>query len=238
MNFKGKTAVVTGGTRGIGKAIVLRLRRYGCNVIATGTKRNLKKSQRINGVRYEKLDFLVPESIASFIAVIQKLKNIDILINNAGINIIESIDSLQKENWDKVLQVNLTGPMNISKEIVPLMKRGGKILNVSSIWGIMAKEKRHSYAAAKTGLIGLTKTMALDLAARGVLVNALCPGFTITELTRESLSKKEIISLARQIPLKRFAHVDEIAEFAVFLCSDLNTYITGQALVIDGGFSI
>ncbi len=240
MNFKGKTAIITGGSKGIGKAICDFLWQLDCNVIATGTSVNKKGFPSKNRWRYLQLDLLDQDSIESFIRTIKKLDHIDVLINNAGINIIESIDKLKKDNWDKILQVNLTGPMLLTKEVSFVMKRKkkGKILNVSSIWGVISKEKRDAYCASKTGLIGLTRAMALDMAPYNILVNALCPGFTMTELTKSTLSKSEIDSLANQIPLGRFADVEEMARTAVFMCSDLNTYITGQTIVADGGFTI
>lgn len=240
MKFKGKNAIVTGGTRGIGKAICDSLWRLGCNVIATGTSVDKKGFLVKQSWRYLRLDLLDPKSIKSFIKTIKKLDHIDVLINNAGINIIESIDKLNKDNWDVMLQVNLTGPMLLAKEVSSVMKKRkkGRILNVSSIWGVISKEKRDAYCATKTGLIGLTRAMALDLAPYNILVNALCPGFTMTELTKSTLSKSEIDSLSAQVPLGRFACVEDIARVAVFLCSDLNTYITGQAIVVDGGFTI
>lgn len=240
MNFKEKTAIVTGGSRGIGRAICDFLRRLGCNVIATVTTVNKKGFPAKRRWRYLQLDLLDPKSVRSFIKTIKKLDHIDVLINNAGINIIEPIDKLKRDNWDKILQVNLTGPMLLTKEVSSIMKKKkkGKILNVSSIWGVISKEKRDAYCASKTGLIGLTRAMALDLAPYNILVNALCPGFTMTELTESTLSKSEIDCLANQIPLGRLADVEEMARTAVFMCSDLNTYITGQTIVVDGGFTI
>ncbi len=240
MDFRGKKAIVTGGTRGIGKSIVKKLWQLGCNVIATGTNISSKKFLSKQRLRYLELDLSDNASIYSFIDKVSKLKQIDILVNNAGINIIEPIDKLEKDNWDKIIQVNLTGPMLLSKQVALMMKKRkrGRVLNVSSIWGVIAKEKRNSYAASKTGLIGLTRAMSLDLAPFNILVNTLCPGFTLTELTKASLSKSEIEELSAEVPLKRFAKVEEIANAAAFLCSDLNTYITGQTLVIDGGFTV
>lgn len=238
MELKNKTAIVTGGTRGIGKAICNALLKSGCNVIATGTSK--KAPYKKKGIRYLQLDFLDTESIKSFLKTTRELTRIDILINNAGINIIESLNKLNKDNWDKVLQVNLTGPMLLTKEVSRIMKKqkSGRILNISSIWGVISKSGRSSYAASKTGLIGLTRSAALDLADHNILVNALCPGFTNSELTNSTLSQEEIESLSEQIPMKRFASVEEIANIALFLCSDLNTYITGQTIIADGGFTI
>jgi 3-oxoacyl-[acyl-carrier protein] reductase len=180
------------------------------------------------------------DSVAEFVNYIKAEHKIDILVNNAGINVIEGIDRLKKENWDDIIKVNLSGPMTLVKELCGNMKkkRWGRILNISSIWGVVGKEKRNSYAASKTGLIGLTRSLALDLAPYNILVNALCPGFTSTELTSASLSKSEMNKLSSEIPLKRFARVDEIAKSAIFLCSSLNSYITGQHVVVDGGYTI
>lgn len=240
MNFKNKTAIITGGTRGIGKSISELLWKMGCNVIITGTGRGEQITSRKIRFRYLKLDFLVPDSIHNFVKSIKKLPKIDILINNAGINVIESIDKIDKKNWDQLLQVNLTGPMILMKSVANIMKKAnyGRILNISSIFGLVSREKRDAYSASKSGLLGLTRASALDLAKYNILVNALCPGFTATDLTISILSKKEISLLSRSIPLGRLADTNEIANVALFLCSDLNTYITGQTIVVDGGFTI
>lgn len=239
-DFSHKTAIVTGGTRGIGESIVAHLQELGSDVIYTGTQslhfRNTSKGT------YAQLDFCDNKSVERFIKeVVQVVPQIDILINNAGINVIESIDELKDENWEKILKVNLTGPMHLMREVSKNMKRrgnGGKILNISSIWGIISKSKRGAYSASKTGLIGLTRASALDLAPYNILVNALCPGITQTELTDAVLSPEDKKNMNMEIPLGRFAQVSEMATIAVFLCSDFNTYITGQTLIADGGFTI
>jgi len=180
-------------------------------------------------------------STEKFISRLRKIPKIDILINNAGINVIEPIDELNQADWEKILKVNLTGPMLLTKEVAVIMKKNktaGRILNISSMFGIISKAKRNSYSASKAGLIGLTRSSALDLAPYNILVNALCPGFTMTDLTASILSPAEIKRLSSEIPLGRFADEEEIAKIAVFLCSDFNTYITGQAIVADGGFTI
>ena len=240
IDLRGRTAIVTGGTRGIGKVICELLLESGCNVIATGTRVEKKATADKKGIMYLPLNFLDPKSIETFIEKTQRLKQIDILINNAGINVIESVDKIKDRNWNDILQVNLTGPMLLMRAVSSIMKkqRNGRILNISSIWGIISKKGRDSYSASKTGLIGLTRTAALDLAPYNIQVNLLCPGFTMTELTRSTMSDEEIASISEQIPLRRLAEPDEIARIAVFLCSDLNTYITGQSIVADGGFVI
>ena len=240
-DFSGKTAVVTGGTRGIGKAIVERFSEAGCSVIYTGTKMPPQPEGR-NKCRCRPLDLNDPNSIESFIEnVIQPEDSIDILVNNAGINIIESIDKIDVPNWEKVIRVNLTGSMIMIREAAKKMirhKKGGKIVNISSIFGIVSRSKRNAYSASKSGLIGLTRTCALDLAPYGIQVNALCPGFTDTELTASILSRAEREKLNNDIPLGRFAGVSEISAAALFLCSEFNSYMTGQTLTIDGGYTI
>ncbi|MBU0630373.1 MAG: SDR family oxidoreductase [Candidatus Margulisbacteria bacterium] len=224
LNFKGKKAIVTGGTRGIGKGIADLLSDLGGEVVATGTAQ---------------LDLANDKSIVAFIENMPD--DADILINNAGINLIEPINEMNIGNFERIVKVNLTGCALLIKEVSSRMIKNnikGKILNLSSIFGIVSKEKRASYSASKTGLIGLTRAAALDLAPHGILVNALCPGFTKTDLTASILSKNDIDLLCKEVPTGRFAEVEEIAKAAAFLCSDLNTYMTGQVLVVDGGFTI
>ena len=236
MEFNGKTAIVTGSTRGIGKTIADLLVEFGCEVIYTGTSAKAK----VKG-KYLQLDLADEASLKYFIKRTEGLQKIGILINNAGINMIEPIQELNIDNFEKIIKINLTGCAQLMKEFSRKMIKTrvkGKILNMSSIFGVISKEKRNSYSASKTGLIGLTRSAALDLAPYGILVNALCPGFTKTDLTASMLSKNELASLSAQVPLGRFAQVSEIAKAAIFLCSDANSYMTGQALIVDGGFTI
>lgn len=240
IDFNDKIAIVTGGTRGIGRSISSLLIESGCRVIYTGTKE--EPDDPIKGGIYEQLDLTNITCVGQFEKeVINETPDLDILINNAGVNIIESIDAIQDKHWEKLITVNLTGTMRMTRASAKMMKKrgnGGKVLNVSSIFGVISKEKRDSYSASKAGVIGLTRASALDLAPYNILVNALCPGFTLTELTSSILSKKEIENMAQNVPLGRFAEVSEIARTALFLCSDLNTYITGQTIVVDGGVTV
>jgi 3-oxoacyl-[acyl-carrier protein] reductase len=241
IDFTNKIAVVTGGTRGIGKCIVEMLAEAGCTVVFTGTHSDGERCDRPN-IRFEPLNMLDDTSMQGFCRRISaKYSCIDILINNAGINRIEPIDEIRQDNWDAILKVNLTGAMQVTRCVASIMKHakaGGKIVNISSIFGIVSKEKRNSYSASKAGLIGLTRACALDLAPDNILVNALCPGFTKTELTASVLSEEQRVALAAEVPLQRFAEVEEIARVALFLASEFNTYITGQAITADGGFTI
>jgi len=237
-DFRGKTAIVTGATRGIGKSIAEYFLALGCEVIGTGTQ--VKKRIQGNFICLP-LDLLDDRNLDSFFRGIQDFPRIDILVNNAGINRIEPIHRIQKENWEEIIKVNLTGPMRMMREVGALMiekKIAGKILNIGSIFGVVSKEKRDSYSASKFGLIGLTEASALDLAPYNILVNALCPGFVKTDATKTILSPLQRKKISSEIPLGRFANPEEIARMAVFLCSDLNTYITGQTIIVDGGYVI
>ena len=238
LSLKGKVALITGGTRGLGKAMVDVFTRHGARVIFTGTSSS--KSTAHGSKAFWPLDLSSQTSIQEFRRRLQALPRLDILINNAGINAISPIDQIREDDWQNIIQVNLTGAMVLMKEAAGLMKKNksGHILNVSSIFGIISKARRNAYSASKAGLIGLTRASSLDLAPHGILVNAICPGFVNTDLTKRILSAKERAGLAAQVPMGRFGSEEEIALAAAFLCSNWNTYITGQTFVVDGGFSI
>ncbi|MFH1581684.1 MAG: SDR family oxidoreductase [Pseudomonadota bacterium] len=239
LNFAKKTALVTGSTRGIGKGIADLLVAGGCHVVYTGTGGGHELPGQ--NQTYLQLDLSNDASIKRFFADLSRIDQIDILVNNAGVNFIEPVDKISEEKWQRIIKVNLTGAMLLMKEVSKKMiagKGGGKILNISSIFGVISRAMRNSYSASKSGLIGLTRASALDLAPYNILVNALCPGFTLTDLTKSMLSKTEMEDLADEVPMKRMADEAEIAQTALFLCSDLNTYMTGQVLVADGGYVI
>lgn len=239
IDYTGKIAIVTGGSQGIGLGICKLLIDCGCFVIYTGTK--MIPTVELKGAQYVKLNLADHNSLTDFIEnIINKTPSIDILINNAGIQIQHSIDEIDINDWSKVLDVNLNAPMKLIKAVAPKMKSAlkGKILNISSVAGITSKPKQSSYSATKAGIIGLTKSVALDLAPYNILVNALCPGTTQTAMVDTILSNEQKKSIIDKIPLKRLATVEEIANIAIYLCSDLNSYITGQSIIIDGGFTI
>lgn len=243
LDFTGKRVIVTGGTRGIGKDIVELFHSLGAHVIATGTDRKRVESlnQACRGderMKYVRLDLRDDRSVAKFISGMKKIGRIDVCVNNAGINKIDHIDRVRVDDWDEIVRVNLRGPFMVTKEIGALMRkrRSGRIVNVASIFGVITREKRAAYTASKSGLIGLTRTASIDFARFNILVNAVSPGFVVTDLTRRMLSDSEMDILKMAIPLKRFATGNDIARVVVFLASDLNTYITGQNIIVDGGY--
>jgi len=237
VSFDDKTVVVTGGTKGIGKAIAEGFAKAGARVIVTGraVSRDLEVESNIE---YVTLDLRLDSSIESFLEYLTSLKQIDAFVNCAGINIISESHEIINSDFDDVIKVNLRGPLIICRHLATLMRgKGGRILNIGSIWSEITKKGRVSYIASKSGLAGMTRGLATDLAGCNILVNTLSPGFVDTELTRRSLSVTEILDLEERIPLGRIAQTEEISRFAIFLCSDLNSYMTGQNLIVDGGFS-
>ncbi|MBI5399106.1 SDR family oxidoreductase [Candidatus Saganbacteria bacterium] len=217
-----KRALVTGGSRGIGKEIAAKLIEDGFDVL-TPSRRTL--------------DLASDASIDAFIKQINI--PISVLVNNAGINPLGEIASLPDKEIEEIMRVNFLSPVRLIRGLIPLMikQNYGKIVNVSSIWSVVAKPKRGIYGAAKAGLNALSRTLAVELAPHNILVNSVAPGFVDTELTRKNLSDEEIKKITANIPLGRLADVKEVAKLISFLCSDNNTYITGQTIVIDGGYT-
>jgi len=243
IDFTNKTVVVTGGTRGVGAAIVQLFQECNAEIIATGT--NLDNLKRLNEkssdkrTKYTHLDFISDDSVQNFLRYIEKLGRIDVLINNAGVNKIDSIHEISENDWDWMNEVNLRGPFLITRSVSKIMKKQGygKIVNIASVFSIVSRAKRAAYSTTKWGLVGFTKAIAHDLAPHNILVNAVSPGFVDTELTRRILGEKEIEKLVSSIPQKRLADPGEIAKSILFLTSDHNTYITGQNIIVDGGFT-
>ena len=239
ISFKGQIAIVTGATQGIGCSIASMLIKENCHVIYTG--RSKTPDSILEGGIYAQLDLSDQKSCDYFIeTVIKKLPGIDILINNAGIQKPASIESVNISDWNDVLTVNLTGPLKLIQAVVPQMKQKmyGKILNVSSVAGIISKPGQSAYSATKSGLLGLTRSIALDLANYNILVNAICPGTTQTTMVETLLSTGQKEAIIKNVPLGRLATPDEIATYVLFLVSFLNSYMTGQTVVVDGGYTI
>ena len=243
MDFTDKTIIITGGTRGIGAAMVNAFCNARANVVVTGTKKTgvetLDVPDSQNNIQYHQLDYSSTESVKEFISLVKGLDKVDVLINNAGVNKIESVTEISLDDWDWINAVNLRGPFLLTQAVSEKMKKqkSGKIINIASIFGVISKEKRAAYSATKWGLIGFTKAVALDLASFNVQVNAVSPGFVDTDLTRQIIGPENLKQLVETIPQGRLAQPDEIAKVVLFLCSVLNTYITGQNIVVDGGFT-
>lgn len=220
MNPK-KTVLITGASRGIGKATHDILTETGLYTILAPTRQEMNLGD--------------PESIERYM---QSIPGVDILVNNAAVNILKTVDEVDDDSLEQMMSVNLEAPLRIIRRVVPHMKsqKYGRIVNISSIWGVRSKERRVLYSMTKFGLNGMTKALARELGTYNILVNSVCPGYVNTKLTQKNVSQDEQEIIKKTIPLGRFAEPSEISTFIKFLVSDENTYITGQTLVIDGGF--
>jgi len=239
ISFKEKKVLITGATRGIGKAIALEYSKLGALVVITGTKGN-KPIDLESSILYEQLE--ISKNLnwkQKIIEIINKYDGFDICINNAGINKVNNIYETKTSDIDDVLLVNLNAPIFIASEISKKMvkNRSGYIINIASIFGIVSKKGRNPYTATKSGLIGVTKTMAIDLGEHNILVNSVSPGFVDTELTRKVLGEKGMNEMKDKVPMKKLANVKDIVPSIIFLTSKYNTYITGQNIIVDGGFT-
>ena len=218
-----RTVFLTGGARGIGAAIRQELVTAGYAVISPSR---------------EELNLASKDSVEAYLKNHSDLA-VDVLINNAGMNVPEKISKISWDTWSKTLQTNLTSAVRLIQFLAPGMSsRGyGRILNTSSILGMVTKEGRAAYSMTKAALNALTRSAALEFGVGGVLVNSLAPGYVDTELTRNNNSTEALTSIIRSIPLGRMADPKELARVAGFLVSDQNTYLTGQTIVVDGGFT-
>jgi 3-oxoacyl-[acyl-carrier protein] reductase len=217
-----RTALVTGASRGIGLAIANLFRELGIEVLAPTRK---------------ELDLLSNNSVDKYIEELNR--KIDILVNNAGINPLASSTEVPDSDISDTLQVNLISPMRLIRGLLPSMinQKYGRIINISSVWSVVSKPGRIIYSISKSGLNGMTRAIAVEVAKYNILINAIAPGFVNTDLTRKNNSEEEIRNLENAIPIRRLAEPVEIAEIVAFLCSDKNSYITGQTIFIDGGYS-
>ncbi len=236
-------ALVTGGSRGIGKACALHLAQAGYNVVINYAGNEEAAKQTVSelealGVKAEAVKFDISnhdEAQEAVAKIIEKYGRIDVLVNNAGITRDGLFMRMSKENWDAVINTNLTGAFNVTQPVIKVMmkQRSGAIVNMASIVGIYGNAGQANYAAAKAGLIGFTKSLAKELASRNIRVNAVAPGFVQTDMTK-SLDSAQI---SEHIPLKRLGDADDIAGAVKFLAVDA-TYVTGQVLQVDGGLTI
>lgn len=233
--MKGRTAVITGATRGIGLAVAGAYKAAGARVIGISSSKDGDASACDEHLVADLSDR------AATIALAERLGKMDpdVLVNNAGINKIAPFAKISLEDFEEIQTVNLLAPFLLSRAVVPGMKRKGwgRIVNIASIFGKISRAQRASYSSSKFALDGLTAAISAEHAKDGILANCISPGFIDTELTRRILSKDQITELAAQVPAGRLGTAEEIAAFVVWIGGPLNTYITGQNLAIDGGFT-
>ncbi len=244
--LKGKTAVVTGAGRGIGKAIALKLAGHGANIVINYANSKDLAEELVKEIEsFGGHALAVHADVGVFIeaeALVLKAKEefgtVDILVNNAGITKDGLIMRMSEEDFDKVIQVNLKGAFNCARHVVPTMvkQRGGRIINISSVVGLVGNAGQANYAASKAGIIGLTKSLAKEVGSRGITVNAVAPGFIETDMT-SVLSGKIKEAAKENIALKRLGSPANIADAVFFLASDMAEYITGQVISVDGGMA-
>mgnify|MGYP003706118831 CR=1 FL=1 len=234
-----KKVLITGASKGIGLSVAKIFKENNWHV--TGTATSVSSITAIEYVdEWVFADFSIETKVQNLYKYLENMPYINTCINNAGINLIKDHEKVHFSDYQKLQKVNLESPYFISSVAAQTMSKnhGGKIINIASIWSVVSKEHRTLYSTFKTGLLGLTRSMAIEWASKNILVNAVSPGFVNTELTKRSLNLKEQSIMVKQVPLKRFAEPDEIAKVVYFLGSDTNTYITGQNITIDGGFTI
>jgi NAD(P)-dependent dehydrogenase (short-subunit alcohol dehydrogenase family) len=231
----GRRALVTGATRGIGRAIAERLRDNGAAVTATGTSPG---GEAPDGCSYEAVDFADPEATERF-AESELLGSLDVLVNNAGINVTAPFGHIDPADFARIQQVNVHAPFLLCRAAVEGMRsRGwGRIVNIGSVFGVVSREERGSYSASKFAIDGITAALAAEVAADGVLVNTVAPGFVDTELTRRVLGDEGIARLVERVPIRRLGQPAEIAALVGWLAGPENTFVSGQRVIADGGFT-
>ncbi|WP_409275632.1 3-oxoacyl-[acyl-carrier-protein] reductase [Neobacillus sp. SCS-31] len=244
MKLEGKTALVTGASRGIGREIALELARQGANVainFAGSEARANEAAEEIKAMGREAFaiqgDVSNPDAVAAMVKeTIDRFGSLDILVNNAGITRDNLLMRMKESEWDDVININLKGVFLCTKAVTRQMmkQRSGRIINIASIVGVSGNPGQANYVAAKAGVIGLTKTAARELSSRNINVNAIAPGFITTDMT-DKLTEDVKAEMLKQIPLARFGEPSDIAKAVVFLASEDSSYMTGQTLHIDGG---
>lgn len=244
MNLLDKTAIITGGSRGIGKAIALKLAKKGANIVVNYTSNSSKAEEAVNEIKKMgreamavKADVSNPDDVKNLIKETEKkFSSIDILINNAGITRDTLLIRMKEDDWDKVMSVNLKGTFLCTKLVGKKMmkQRSGNIVNIASVVGIIGNAGQANYSASKAGIIGFTKSTAKELSSRGINVNAVAPGFIETEMTKK-LSEEVVENYSKNIPLGKMGKPEDVANVVSFLCSEEASYITGQVINVDGG---
>lgn len=246
MSFKNKVVLVTGGSRGIGKAVAQAFAQQEATVIVIGRNAEhvhqtatkiVQEGGLAHGYACDVTELQQCQETVN--KLLDKHKRIDILVNNAGINRDNLLFFINDQDWDEVLKVNLKGTFNVTKVVAKAMLKAkqGKIINISSIIGIVGNVGQANYAASKAGIIGFSKSVAKELAARGITVNVVAPGYIRTDMTNK-LSQAVQEKILEHIPLKRFGETSDVAGVCLFLASQAADYITGQTIVVDGGLAI
>ncbi len=245
MNLKGKVALITGGSKGIGKAIAFSLGKEGCFIVINYCKDDKTAEKTLNELResgiyavkvkgdisrYEEAKNVVKKTIDTF-------GKIDILVNNAGISKVGLFIDMNEKDWDDIININLKGVFNTCHNVIPYMlsQKRGNIINISSIWGNAGASCEVIYSASKGGINSFTKALAKELAPSNIRVNAISPGVIDTEMNKW-LSEEERSDLENEIPMGRFGNAESIGNMVTFLCSDKADYVTGQIITVDGGF--
>lgn len=247
LSLEGKTALVTGGSRGIGRSIALTLADYGADVAITfrssvdeanEVKDEIEsKGRKARAIQADAVNFESAEEVINDLT--GDWDKLDILVNNAGITRDNLILRMSEEQWDQVIDTNLKSIFNYSKAVAkPMMRnRGGSIINISSVVGISGNAGQSNYAASKAGIIGFTKSYAKELASRNIRANVVAPGYITTEMTDE-LSEDQLEAITDETPLGRPGDAEEVAQTVAFLASDLSSYITGETIRVDGGMAM
>jgi 3-oxoacyl-[acyl-carrier protein] reductase len=237
-DFSGKVVLVTGGTRGIGRAIAEAFKERGATVYITGTNEERTKAVAeeigVNGLRMDVTDREeVKEGISR---IVESEGKIDVLVNNAGITRDSLFMRMKDEDWDAVIDTNLTGIYNVTRQVIPFMvkKRSGNIINISSVVGFTGNVGQVNYSSSKAAIIGFTKSLSKEVCSRGIRVNAVAPGYIVTDMT-EKIPEKVKEAIRQSIPMRREGEPSEIAGAVLFLASDLASYITGAVIHVNGG---
>lgn len=256
--LQGKTAIVTGSTSGIGQAIAKALAKQGCNVMINGLgdaakieeERASIEKETGSKIAYHGADMTKPDQIADMVAKTKTIfSSVDIIVNNAGIQHVAPVEEFPPEKWDQIIAINLTSAFHMTRHAIPLMKESGwgRVINIASAHALVASPFKSAYVAAKHGIMGFTKTIALEVAEKNITVNAICPGYVKTPLVENQIAdtakargmtEEQVVSeviLGAQ-PSKKFTTIEQIGDLTVFLCSDSAENITGSALQIDGGW--
>jgi len=234
IDYTGKNVLVTGGTKGIGEKLVVDFKNLGATVFFTG--RGTRGSGMGDG--FIQCDFSDEVQLKKVCDLIKTLK-IDVLINNAGTNKIGPIEEYSSDDYESILNLNLTSCFKITQAVIPHMKENGygRIVNITSISSEISMPLRSAYCSSKFGLLGLTKVSGVELASHGILVNAVGPGVTKTKLTVDVLGEEKMDEISKNVPIGRLGEVEDVSNVVMFMASDLNTYMVGQNILVDGGYT-